>query len=108
MCARFDGRQFHGAQTLRALGKNRYPRGVQLRDHLYVAYQTDVAYPAGGGLYQDIAMARVDPRGLLTETVEWVTDMKYNTAPGLAVLGDSLIAAYAQWDQPEGGRAGGA
>ncbi len=110
MWARFDGRRFYDVAYLRRLGRNFAPRGVQVADRFYYVYQSDASYPASGGLYYDIDLGRsavgglrVDPTGaLFVAGVTCVGDMKHNSAPDVAVLGNDLFVAYAKReDQPD-------
>ena len=99
VCARFDGRSFQGVRVLRGLGKNREPRAAQVQDQLYVVHQTDLAYPGSGGIWQDLCLTRLDSRGLVSEALEFVADMKYNSAPSVAAMGDDLYIAYTKQDR---------
>ncbi len=113
LAARFDGKRFRDVHTVRRLGRSRNPRGVQLYDHFYFVYQSDAAYPAGGGLYYDIALGRLglqqgggatgaEPGQQAPVGIAYVSDMKCNYSPDVAVLGDALYVVCAKQDDAAG------
>ena len=105
LAANFDGKRFYDLHQVRNLGINTAARGVQYFDKYYFAYETDVQYPTGAGLFQDIHSGRFpssDARGLtaldiLNTGFPLTSDRTYNTMPDLTVLNDELFIVWTKW-----------
>jgi len=111
--ARFDGRRFFDVHTVRRLGRNINPRGVQLYDRFYFVYQSDANYPMAGGAYFDVALGRLAPGEALridseirVSALPYVTDMKYNHRPDITVLGNTLYTVCVKLDKAPAGMPG--
>lgn len=100
--ARYDGVVWRSPQKLADLGRNRYPRGVQWGDSYYLLHRTDAPYPSDNGLYQDLTLTVLGPRGLRLDTTPYVDDMTYNTCPDVAVLDNTLYIVYQKYDRAYG------
>lgn len=110
LSARFDGKRFHDIQRLRGLGRNLRARGAQLQDRFYFVYQSDAYYPAGGGMYFDIALGCLPPGHAGSAAYErafatgapYIADMKHNADADICALGDSLFVVSGKRDEPPG------
>jgi hypothetical protein len=94
VCVRVNGNQFRGLQTLSSLGRNQFPRGVQVGDTFYMVHRTDVAYPTHRGMYQDLMLTALGARGMAVTATPYVADMTFNTWPDIAALGDTLYVVH--------------
>ncbi len=94
VAARADVTGFHGQQTLVAMGRNRYPRGLQVGETFYLVYRSDIAYPTYRGRYQDVMVAAVERGGMAVTTTAYVVDMTFNTWPDITAVGNTLYVVY--------------
>lgn len=94
VCVRTDGTAFHGQRTLVPMGRNRYPRGIQVGEALYLLYRTDVAYPTYRGRYQDVMLAVVESGGMSVTATAYVGDMTFSTWPDVTAIGSTLYVVY--------------
>lgn len=94
LAARVGAAGFLGRQTLVAMGRNRYPRGVQVGETFYLVYRSDIAYPTYRGRYQDVMLAAVERGGMAVTTTAYVGDMTFNTWPDVTAVGNTLYVVY--------------